>query len=206
MKGILFKEDMFKAVIEGRKTQTRRVIKSPSDFFSVNWRPSEPEKKWVRQADADGFESFLNKPVNPRYNVGETIYLKEPYVYRSKHDKVYYKFDYYQNNQLINGEPYAHDGWKNKLFMPESAARYVIKITDVKVERVQDISEEDSMAEGVESIEGLAGTFYRSYQRINAHAFTQAKFSFRTLWESINGKESWEKNPWVWVYHFELTT
>lgn len=103
---------------------------------------------------------------------------------------------------------YSPARWKPSIFMPKEAARIFLRITDVRVERLQDISEEDAKAEGVK----LAGVEwnpngYFDYMlpksRLNQRILTTAKRSYQSLWESINGAGSWEANPWVWVISFE---
>lgn len=139
MKGICFVEEMFNAVVDGEKTQTRRISKSDK----------------------------------PRYKKGDIIYLKEPYFFNPETGNCYYK---YKSDDTKY--PFA-----NKLFMPESMARYYIKITDVKRERLQDITSEDCAKEGIPC--GNIGMY-------------------AALIDKINGKGTWGRNPEVWVYDFEL--
>ncbi len=94
--------------------------------------------------------------------------------------------------------------WKPSIHMPRWASRITLEVTGVRVERLQDISEEDAIAEGVEVLwRGYddAQDFYRNYHT-GGYLFT-AKASYRTLWESINGPGSWERNDWVWVIEFK---
>ncbi len=95
--------------------------------------------------------------------------------------------------------------WKPSIHMPRWASRITLEVTGVRVERLQDISEEDAIAEGVECWEERgyddAQDFYRNYHT-GGDLFT-AKASYRTLWESINGPGSWERNDWVWVIEFK---
>ena len=91
------------------------------------------------------------------------------------------------------------------IFMPKAASRIKLEITDIRVERVQDISEEDAMAEGIQKHEGGYKTNYRqpdAKSYLDGYTWT-AQESYQSLWESINGKGSWEKNPWVWVIEFK---
>lgn len=163
MKGILFKEDMFTAVIQETKTQTRR----------------------------------LANVTRPRFKTGEKVFLKEPYTLLG--ESVYYKFDYSPNNW---------QRWKNKMFMPEKYARYYIEITNVRKEHLQDISEADCIAEGIERktmphpIENMGIRGFKNY--IFPEMITDAKLSYESLWTDINGFGSWESNPEVWVYEFKL--
>ena len=95
--------------------------------------------------------------------------------------------------------------------MPKEAARIFLKVTNVRVERLQDISEEDAIAEGIYDEPGSVSgrTWYRKFikesdARINGLFTESAKECFQTLWQSINAKKHpWDSNPWVWVYEFE---
>jgi len=181
MKGIMFKEDMFKAVIEGRKTQTRRIVKIDPSFNLIG-------------KGITGFTTFEDSKLNiygvyPRYDNREVIYLKEPYMLINNIPYYRYNDEKESNGGLLK--------WKNKMFMPEKYARYFIKITNVRVERLQDISEEDSMTEGI-SLPNYAE------QTITDVRYPEPSAIFQDLWNSINGSESWDINPWVWVYTFEL--
>lgn len=197
MKGIMFKEDLFKAVLEGKKTQTRRVINN-----------IPPQAELIGMG-ITGYTTFKMPPgqrqvgVYPRYEKGETIYLKEPFFigHHEFPNRIFYK---YERNDLwvidrdirnrANPNP-----WKNKMFMPEKSARYFIEITRVRVERLQDITEEDARTEGIIYVQYHGFKDYLHKQ----NWFDRATDSFRTLWDSIN--KNWEYNPWVWVYEFELT-
>lgn len=178
MKGILFKEDLFNSVIQELKTETRRI-------------------------------AITEKP---KYKAGEKVFLKEPYIHWG--GKTYYKFDQ-SNEATFNIHAHCLEeevGWKNKLFMPEKYARYYIEITGVIGEKLQDISEQSAIAEGVERDRDG----WKSYDKIyvgphkgkdhpfNAVPYRSAFFSFKSLWERINGEEQWESNPKVWAYKFKL--
>lgn len=131
----------------------------------------------------------------PRFVVGEKVFLKEPYLLLE--NKVYYKFDC---DFIAMGK-----GWKNKMFMPEKYARYFIEITHIKKEPLLEITEDDAIAEGIEK------GFLNHGQKVIYKDYTDKKNcwenpidSYRTLWESINGKRSWRVDPEVWVYEFKL--
>lgn len=97
--------------------------------------------------------------------------------------------------------------FKPSIHMPKDACRIWHEVISVRVERLKDITEQDAIAEGVERhvpVHGDGPVLYKSYQFVNANPFTQAVSSFRTLIESINGTEIWDKNPWVWVVGFKI--
>lgn len=190
MKGICFTEPHFHKVVKGEKTQTRRII-TPEPKIQNGW---------------------IVKPKS-KYKVGEIVYLKEPYIlYEEKYQEsktnpsgIQYAYKYGNHLPIdeITGDSSAK--WKNKFFMPESAARYFIKITAVRAEKLQDISNEDCIKEGVESYFNVLfqETRYKDYLNPNSE-FRYPSSSYATLINKINGKGTWESNPWVWVYDFEL--
>jgi len=169
---ILFSTPMVSAILDGRKTMTRRKTKlQPGDVL------------WVR-------ETFANNDDN---TVGW-----------------FYKADY-PNLKIPK--------WKPGIHMPKEACRIFLKVTGVKVERLQDISPMDAVNEGVEyydidhyALKGgeLIADFKnytwvddQNYEDYHFPTFTNSIDSFRSLWQSINGVESWNENPWVWCISFE---
>lgn len=209
MKGICFIEPLFHRVVKGEKTQTRRVI-NPEPIIKNDWFIDEIEG-W-KQAPFAVVLKLRNREqyeimqfLNPKYKVGEIVYLKEPYAYAPvlQESKPFYPelsdYLYKYSSSDINIQ------WKNKLFMPESAARYFIEITAVRAERLQDISDEDCMKEGIESFTkdnqlykfGLDGWDWSEMPRTPREAYA-------ALIDKISGKGTWEKNPFVWVYDFRL--
>ena len=98
-----------------------------------------------------------------------------------------------------------HMPWRPSIFMPKVAARLWLKITDIQVERLQDITEEDAISEGVQSTIHGGWVDYSGSQQ-DTGGFANAKSSFCTLWTSINGPDAWKANPWVWVVSFKRFT
>lgn len=155
MRGICFKEPLFRATVAGEKTVTRRL--------------------------------------NSRYRIGETLFLKEPYMIDNK-GAVHYKYSAVNLDQKI---------WKNKLFMPEHYARYFIGIMDKRQEYLQDITEEECIKEGI----GLIHYFDKDIifvNKIDNYFYTNPKDAFKALFEKINGEGTWDKNPIVTRYEYKL--
>ena len=97
-------------------------------------------------------------------------------------------------------------GWKPSIHMPRNLSRILLEIVSIRVERLQDISEADAQAEGVERV--VAGVGWRRYcdpdsEEVGVPPCGDARRSFRSLWKFINGDESWSANPWVWVVEFK---
>ena len=197
MKGICFIEPLHDKTVKKTKTETRRII--------VN----QPLENEIIKPFANGFFGIYHKvggidnlkvTLKPRYNVGEILYLKEPYfILESK--QIEYR---YEPTFFLEGCVMPKWQWKNKLFMPASAARHFIKITAVRAERLQDISNEDCIKEGIEEELNIHnGKQWFTYCN-GTHSFDTPREAYKALINSIDGKDTWVNNPWVWVYDYEL--
>jgi hypothetical protein len=206
MKGICFKEPLFYKVVKGEKTQTRRIIpeKIVDDYYNYDdWCLSvtPPDIPCEREYEQ---EYFMKKH---KYLIGEIVYLKEPYLYEYDREEKGYKYYYkFSTADILELKVIGVDiKWKNKLFMPESAARYFIKITGVRAERLQDISEEDCIREGIIPSFSLAGGHWHYFIPDKPdEPYHSPIDAYAAFINKINGNGTWEKNPWVWVYDFEL--
>lgn len=178
---ILFSAPMIRAILEGRKSATRRVLKS-------GWAPEN------RIASLpDGPNKGLR--VIP-YATGDMLWVREAFSYswavKDDPERRHYMPCWY----WADGNPIDGDWSKPKpsIHMPRWASRITLRVTAVKVERLQDISEEDAKAEGCEegycTVDGIAEGW-------------SAKSDFQRLWESIHGPGAWEANPWVAAISFE---
>lgn len=224
---ILFSAPMVRAILDGSKTQTRRVVKPQPDDGAVLHGPEyyEPTAEDRYGNEFPGKEIFGvyddmgEWGIKCPYEVGMTLWVRETWCEYGKKTAIY-RADYQQNLTPISdgiGGP-----WKPSIFMPRWASRITLEITGVRVERVQSISEEDAAAEGVEVdvFDQTIGT--RNYSKPDAwfiHWGTITdpgvyrdlevlhRESFRTLWDSINGKKHpWESNCWVWIFEFQRVT
>ncbi|MDI6033031.1 hypothetical protein QLS91_08085 [Flavobacterium sp. LB2P84] len=187
---ILFATPMVQAIQEGRKTQTRRIIKD----------------ELLQNSTPDDDLEFLLLTIRYKYKVGDVLWVRE--TFRAiEQEQGSPRFEY-KATEKIN----RTDKWKPSLFMPKQACRIFLKIQSIRVERLKEITHWDSIAEGVEVrlIDGCEE--YKDYLAEGVsedepwgetYFPNNPKPSFLSLWESINGKESLEKNPFVWVYEFE---
>lgn len=224
---ILFNGEMVRAILAGRKTQTRRVVKLTESGrvkevgSSRNWHLDDPnavlacpygrvgDRLWVRETFVEGYE------------VDDSGYLITMDEDENELDpRVWYRAD---DNPGLQGwldeEGFMAENipWKPSIHMPRSACRLVLEVTDVRIERVASISDEDAYREGVEMIKGprepeygvpgLAPTF-KHYQNpeFNGGRGVGVHHSFQTLWDSINAKRGFgfEANPWVWAVSFKV--
>lgn len=212
MKGILFSQPMVKAIDEGHKTMTRRVItpdmcagkkKVAPNNCTVGFGQSAHPNYWIEQWPIDlTFIQPESKPTTmngnsyrSRYQVGEILYVRETWYAEKRYN--YLKPSKIPINSLIGYT--ARDikpDWSGKLrtamFLPEKYARTHIEITAIRAERLQDITPLDALREGVAGSPPPAGDW---------------RDLFRILWDSINAKSyPWASNPWVWVYEFKKVT
>lgn len=194
MQGICFVEPLFHKVVKQEKTQTRRIVPMPKWAYAL-----EMGTYGLFAYDAnENTDAMRIQYLKPKYKVDEIVYLKEPYVITGKH--IIYKF-----GSTIGREcDKAGVKWSNKLFMPESAAHYFIKITAVRAERLQDITEEDCLKEGIEK-NVFKGEVLNIPEYFNGYiTVNYPKEAYAGLINIINRKDIWGSNPFVWVYDFEL--
>lgn len=184
-KPILFSTPMVLAILQGRKTQTRRVIKyskkieNPKIGFSIFTDVGEFEVRGVHENGQYG-SSFFKMP----YQTGDIMWVRE--TWRDNNGMpTGYRFEY-KATALEDGSP-IDEPWKPSIFMPKEACRIFLKVTKVRIERLQDISNSDIVSEG-------AADF----------GCVTKKLNWQLLWEKINGKDSWNENPYVFVYDFEI--
>jgi hypothetical protein len=223
---ILFNGEMVRAIVEWKKTQTRRIIKPQPSLYKGGCHPKNKPKHSAPYFDC--YCGDKKTPENPRgmgqnwcwwteddrqgidwikcpYGVpGDRLWVRETWGIGTRLcpsmgciDGIEYRADqgFIDDIEILPLNPCIPDyvqaenykeGWKPSIHMSRWASRITLEITDIRVERLQDISEEGAKAEGVE--------WYPALKPIRL---------FQDLWEDINGKESWDLNPWVWVLEFK---
>lgn len=202
---ILFSTPMVQAILNGTKTQTRRVVTQRNStcmekLTDLNFKDAiidsffEPAYlKVAHKTDCTRMRVWC------KYELGTMLWVRENFYKHDKNPGQYnYKADY------VNPEEFKGTGWKCKpsIHLPKTAARLWLQITGIRVERLQDITEADAKAEGVE---WTARQGYKNYVATDeADVSKYARISFASLWWSINGTDSWDANPWVWVIEFKV--
>ena len=205
---------MVRATLEGRKTQTRRVVK-PAPSLKGYRNPQD-----FKLHPSGALMGASKCPFGPR---GDRLWVRETWTLCNckegccpPEDKVAYKADY-----LKDCHPYGMDKWHPSIHMPRWASRLLLEITDVRVERLQEISEEDAKAEGVSDIipcpacngnddklmnDGCCVCEHSGRIRIGGELGSLYGYrdGFMGLWNSIYGPGSWELNEWVWVVSFKV--
>jgi hypothetical protein len=209
---ILFSTEMVQAILDGTKTQTRRVIKKQPDL------EKHTHIKRAITLDGKDTEVFLYCSGNsikaesvkcPYGQVGDVLWVRETWCLTTPFGPEEYYFGYKTSSQAEikaseKYDYYSPDEWKPSIHMPKEACRIFLQITNIRVERLKDISAEDAFREGINySYDEEEG--YKYWHYIKKKFGPSPIHSFQTLWESINGEESWEANPWVWVIEFERT-
>jgi len=234
MKPIIFSTPMVQAILDGRKTQTRRVIKAP-----VLRNVREPDEvlfdgkickfNWHGDDVIGGFE------IKPKYQPGDILWVRETWRVGAWNENtgciaVDYKADGFARREWIeiknpelfeqywiqstddavkagletdsDGQYHWEPGkgptrWRPSIFMPREAARIFLRVTNVRVERLQEITEEDARAEGCST--KILNDGWKNIGTLTA------RDEFIALWEHLNAKRGlgWDRNPWVWVYEFE---
>ena len=200
MKPILFNADMVCAILEGRKTVTRRVVKlkysnTHLEMFTnkygtrlIEKQNEEPGVTTIKNSDGTMPHTLLACIEKaPPYRPGDTLYVRETWSRSMAGTYLYRATDI----------PFIHDRWNPSIHMPREAARIFLRVTDVRVERLQDITEKDMQQEGV-----ITRPLLNDFEK-----FISQK-SFALLWDSIikpadRALYDWEANPWVWVIEFE---
>ncbi len=203
---ILFSGPMVRALLDGRKTQTRRIVKAKDADASrcitmpmlmqnvYEWR--QQDGRWF---GIEGYDTLVYCDC-PYGHVGDRLWVRETWMpfdddHRIGDCKYAYRASTSTDGEDIRKE-YIRCGrkyqWRPSILMPRAASRITLEVVNVRVERLKDISEEDANAEGF----GLGVTIIA--ERFGRY-MSAGQYAFASLWEKLNGKESWKQNPWVWV-------
>lgn len=189
---ILFSGEMVRAIIDGRKTQTRRIVKRPKRTpLDYILRPDliiDAACTWWQNPKFDRVGESQKCPYG---KVGDRLWVRETWA-KGSHHYPQVPFVYRADASPIM---LLAKVWKPSIHMPRIASRIILEIVNTRVERLDDISTDDIWAEGVDCGKGnpTMGMRWENMQYI----------SFVDLWEKINGDGSWALNPWVWVIEFK---
>lgn len=210
---MLYSTPMVQGLLNGTKTNTRRLQGLESlnesnemyDWQFVTMYSNDDEKSVVGFKARNGFSDTW-KEVYKKINIGDIIWVRETFMEAPNFplipEKYYYKASV--SEQFLK-EWKGH--WTPSLFMTKDACRLWLKVTNVRVEKLNDITEEDAVREGVDNWtwKNMAKPQnWKNYLEPNSPPLCSAYDSYFTLWESINGEGSWDENPFVWVYDFEV--
>ena len=215
-RGMIFNREMVRAILDGRKTQTRRIMKNQP----AGDRPDSPAL--IRNVGGGfqwyghyGESSIFNCPLG---SIGDRIWVRETHqgpLFNYEQMESYledsskfekpefckYAADGKPAPEYYDADDNLHCGWRPSIHMPRWASRILLEITDVRVERLNAISEEDARAEGI--IDGGCLNCGEPEPCGCANPEPDATDAFAYLWKSIYGDDSWNANPWVWVIEFK---
>ncbi|MCQ4139205.1 hypothetical protein [Chryseobacterium sp. EO14] len=201
-KPILFSTPMVQAIMEDRKTQTRRIVKSKheSGMFRCG-RDKAGNITEITSLDWDHRpKNDSCNDIKPICNVGDILWVRETFHIAEENEfgiKYIYKADVLPN--LLQ----FHE-FKPSIFMPKDAARIFLEVTNIRVERLQDISEDDARDEGArKGIFRMGPNTERKEFQLEHNNHGSYIDGFKFIWCNINGLELWEENPFVWVYEFK---
>jgi len=207
---ILFSAPMVRALLNGSKTQTRRIVKIKGlDFVGCGQVNNDPccwgfedgntGMHWAL-ASGPGVDQVFRGPYG---KPGDHLWVRETWAYcahamaskREEDGPFVYAADGIPINRLC-------ERWRPSIHMFRWASRITLEVTAVRVERLQDISEADALAEGL--TEDKEDNFFYSLE--GRYREVTARWVYERLWESINGPNSWAANPWAWVIEFKKLT
>lgn len=207
MKKIMFNDKFLltQAVLEGRKTQTRRII--PKDFFSLTW--DKRDDTLVYENSMGDFIDIRNSKY-ALCKAGETVAVAQSYKDLGYKKKQYTRKEDSENGYLYSEfvneipMPWPINGFSNKLFVKPELMPHQIRITNVRVERLQDISDEDCLKEGIEefSTHSTANGKAYTFHGVN-ESYKTPREAYASLIDKVSRKGTWESNPYVFVYDFE---
>lgn len=200
---ILFSGDMVRAILDGRKTMTRRVVKIAQHpqaervqhFEGLRW-------DWLRY---DGLRLSTFKC--PFGKTGDRLWVRETFRLSDPNDCACYEPCRCRSGQpMYRADGHYHDmeyKWKPSIYMPRWSSRITLEITDIRVERLQDISEDDADSECFGG--DIPGNIFPDLFPGNFDAWGHLSIPecFGRVWDAINGQGSWSANPWVWVLEFK---
>ncbi len=189
MKKIMFndKYSLTQAVLDGRKTMTRRISKEQIRN-SVFWK--------------SGYESIHGYEIKPIYKISELVAIAQSYESLGMNPEIALNdrngIGFYTKTKFA-------PGWKNKMFVRADLMPHHIRITDIKIERLQDISDEDCFKEGIFKWDaGQKDIPFYSFHYADIPDYNDPREAFAALIDKVSGKGTWESNPYVFVYEFEL--
>lgn len=205
---ILFSTPMVQAILAGNKTQTRRIVKK-APTTEINHRLITLDNGWNWQVDQQGVVPTMHREIDnpmvcPYGQIGDQFWVRESWYQKGTvgrsypDDDEYQFFGHKQAAYVADGD--APKDWtvrkRPSIHMPRWASRLQLEITNIRVERLKDISSEDAKAEGFD---------YSTHpSAIEMGYAIGAKTNFRITWEQIYGQNEWNRNPWVWVVEFKV--
>lgn len=202
IKPILFNTEMVRAILDGRKSCTRRLVKTRRKDACGFYVTKKADGTFSGIYEYDENESMFDNPLMPPYQPGDTLYVRETWC-----DDRQFTHDSTPGRYFYKASENENFKWKPSIHMPKEAARIWLKVTNARVERLQEITEDGCIAEGIypSNCRGCNATFgcdtcpHEGYDEVD---------EFADLWNSTIKKSNldrygWDASPWVWVIEFE---
>lgn len=208
---ILFSAPMVRALLDGRKTQTRRIVKdAPTEPGWICYQATDGEHDWI------GPNGYPSMPINVRFAKGDRLWVRE--TLRKQDDGCWTYDADGATVDLPAGHPRIPDmiAWAHhkesevcvSIHMPRWASRLTLTVTDVRVQRLQEISPEDARDEGVDrrsrSVVRQMWLFGATQEEREAIYLRACVWEYEQLWDTINGAGSWDANPWIVAVSFTV--
>lgn len=206
MKPILFNTEMVQAILDGRKTVTRRIIKNIPEGMH---RIERDHGKWIACFGAydNGIFYDYEKPIRPQpYKTGDILYVRETWHKYSKRvgkGEACRLETFYGYKASVKNSEDAAEKWKPSIHMPKEAARIFLRVVSVRAERLQDMPHDGAEREGIYYYENCGFTWERSPHFFLKTPMSSMEFLWDLTYKKMNYAWRWEANPWVWVIEFE---
>lgn len=198
------KYGLTQAVLDGRKTMTRRIIPCPKTYkgnpvrgFRITGSKDIRLSVEICVYD-ESCDDFVPMYIQPKYEVGEVVAIAQSY------ESVYHEYGLETMDMLVSSLKY-NAGWTNKMLVKTDLMPHHIEIIGIKVERLQEISDDDCLKEGIfEWNAGQKDIPFYSFSYADIPDYFSPRDAFADLIDEFSGKGTWEENPFVWVYEFAL--
>ena len=197
IKPILFNTEMVRAILDGRKSCTRRLVKTRRKDACGFYVTKNADGTFSGIYEYDENESMFDNPLMPPYQPGDILYVRETwhkYIKRVGEGKSCHLVEFYGYKASIANSEDADEPWKPSIHMPKEAARIWIKVTNVRVERLQEMWASDVPKEGI---------YFNKPTTADKMLMAFAKLWNSTIKKSDLDSYGWNANPWVWVIEFE---
>ena len=203
-RGISFSAPMVRALLAGTKTQTRRIVKEKNVPAALRDGPGSAccpftvgDRLWVREAYRlpESVDAFSPTEAGTRLLAAGADPSTVPICYDA---------DGATRHWPVDGAPCLPGKRRMGMFMPRWGSRIVLDVVDVRMERLDECSAADAVAEGIERLEDVDGAARWRVYGPSPASTSDARLSYRSLWEQINGAGSWEANPLIWVVVFHV--
>jgi len=199
---ILFSTEMVRAILDGRKTQTRRELKTHYEHFEAIPVDFDKSDSLLEIELNNGEKKWIDCPYG---KIGDTLWVRETFQDLACFDSQLTGWAYRADEGMDEHAKEYKINWRPSLFMPYAACRIFLEITNIRVEKLQSINNKDAQEEGASDVLTLNDlALLKGMNWVIPRPFLEYQFGFLALWSRINGVKSWLDNPYVWVIEFKI--